>query len=270
MEEATDVSMRRQQVETKERYLGDKKLIDSQFEAESRVFYQEMQALNKVNTQLESNLKDVGFAIKEVNQKLSHRKSIANTVQEIQGKITKHTQDLADTKLKLSIELDINDVVAKDGFPAYYFEEVLEEIASEVNRLIQLIPNTSGLSFSFGDKVNKTGKVKKSITAMVYQMGVAISYTELSGGQRSVLELAADLAIREIISRRVGVRFNWMVLDEVFNGMGKKDRDSLMEFLTNAMGSDTLVLLVDHSVEYQDAFQAVIEVKSLNGGSHIG
>jgi DNA repair exonuclease SbcCD ATPase subunit len=175
------------------------------------------------------------------------------------------TKEQADTVLNL--EKDIYSVVNRDSFPAYFFEEVLAEIATEINKIVANVPNTVGITFTFGDRVTAKGKVNKNITPIVYLNGIKMPFSELSGGQASVLELATDLAIREVIARRNGVKFGWMVLDEVFDGLGKADKDSLISLLRSTVASDTLVLLVDHAAESQEMFDLFIDVSMENGNS---
>lgn len=90
----------------------------------------------------------------------------------------------------------------------------------------------------------------------------------LSGGMYSVVELVVDLALSAVVSRRSGVQFGWLVLDEVLDGLGPVEKESAMEILQR-YAADRLVIVVDHSSEFQSSFTRSIDVEMSGGVSRL-
>jgi exonuclease SbcC len=168
----------------------------------------------------------------------------------------------------LALEQAVASVLHKDGFVAYYFEQILQEITQETNGILQHVPNCRDITIFFGDKALKSGRTSKNIACNVRINGQELPYKELSGGQTSAVELAVDLAVRKVVARRTGTNIGWLVLDESFDGLGRADKEACLEVL-KVVSSDTLVIVIDHSTEFQDMFTQTIEIRMENGISRI-
>ena len=82
------------------------------------------------------------------------------------------------------------------------------------------------------------------------------------------VELAVDLAMGDVISRRRGTYPGWLILDESFDGLGGASKESCIEMLS-AFAQDRLILVVDHDASFQGLFHQVIEIESVDGKSRI-
>ncbi len=187
------------------------------------------------------------------------------------------TRDVADalTKLapltkKLSREKDFQHLVSREGFRGAIFDEVLAEISDETNQILAGIANTVNCTLHFtSETVTAKGTIKREITPVVTINGhkATLKYGP-SGGMRSAIDLAVDLAVGAVISRREGVTPGWLILDESFDGLGPVEKATCMEIL-QTYAAKRLVIVVDHSSETQGLFTQRIKVEYLDGVSRI-
>jgi DNA repair exonuclease SbcCD ATPase subunit len=168
---------------------------------------------------------------------------------------------------RLNAERDFALLTGREGYLSTIFTEVLEQIADEVNSILVQVPNVQAVTLSFlNEKVNKSGSKKTGITAMIQMDGQVRPYADLSGGQTSMVELATDIAIRRVITRRTGIHMGWMVLDESFDGLGKREKEHCMKVLQQAATED-LIIVIDHASEFQSMFPSVIDIEHTEEGS---
>lgn len=162
-------------------------------------------------------------------------------------------------------ERDFAAVVGREGFLGSIFDEILAEITEETNRVLGAVANTRHVTLQFkSENVTQKGVVKKEIKPLVCVSGRdAPLRSGLSGGMFSTVELAVDLAVGEVISRRSGTSPGWLVLDETFDGLDPVSKESCLEILQE-YAQDRLVLVVDHMSETKGFFtkKMVVEYKA--------
>lgn len=196
-------------------------------------------------------------------------------IKRLEGEISKanaaHEDSLASlqaAKDSLAAEQDLQALCK--GFLGAIFDEVLAEIADETNKMLAPVPNVSHVTLRFTSEVT-TGKgtVKRSIVPILSVGGHEHPLrSALSGGMQSAVELAVDLAVRRVISRRTGSNPGWLLLDEAMDGLGVAEKEAMMNILRNE-ARDTLIMVVDHSSEIKEGFDRVIDVVSSGGRSRI-
>lgn len=167
-------------------------------------------------------------------------------------------------------EQDFQRLVGREGFLGAIFDEALWEISDETNRLLAQFPNTAHVTLHFrSEGMTQKGTIKKSIVPVISVNGIeAPMATALSGGMETAVELAVDLAVASVVSRRTGAVPAWLVLDESFTGLDNVGKEACMDIL-KVFASDKLVLVVDHSSELAEAFSDTVDVEYSNGRSKI-
>jgi DNA repair exonuclease SbcCD ATPase subunit len=124
------------------------------------------------------------------------------------------------------------------------------------------------LKFSISRETQE-GKIRNEITPIVSFGGhEAPLEASASGGQFTSIEIAVDLAVARVISRRTGSDLAWIILDESFNGHTRVEKESCLETLKE-FAKDRLVLIVDHASEFKEMFTKTILVEKTNGRSKI-
>ncbi len=171
-------------------------------------------------------------------------------------------------KSNISAEHDVLDMLK--GFLTSIFDEVLNEIAWNTNQMLAQVPNVAHITIKFrSETTTAKGTIKKAIVPLLMIAGEERPIrSALSGGMMTAVELAVDLAVRKVISARSGVNPGWLILDECFEGLGIAEKEAAMGLLQQA-SRNTLIFVVDHSSEFQEMFNQVIQVNNLNGHSYI-
>ena len=170
----------------------------------------------------------------------------------------------------LRAERDFAHLIGREGFLGLIFDEVLQEIGDETNDVLGSVANTRHVTLEFrSENVTQKGEVSKEIKPVLTVHGNETSIKGgLSGGMLTTVELATDLAVGAVISRRSGVCPGWLILDESFDGLDAVSKDSCVEILQK-YSKDRLVIVVDHASEMQGAFENVINVTYEDGESRI-
>jgi DNA repair exonuclease SbcCD ATPase subunit len=181
------------------------------------------------------------------------------------------TQINLDRNLKdLNLELDVQAMVGREGFLGVIFEDILVEISAATNEILERVANVRHLTFQFeATKELKTGNVAQRITPVINSHGRRVSFEAgISGGMQTSVELAVDLGVAEVIARRRGTYPGFLILDEPFEGLGGISKEAAMQML-EVYSKDRLVLIVDHSTEFQGLFQQIIEIEQTDGRSSL-
>lgn len=128
------------------------------------------------------------------------------------------------------------------------FDEALETIGQNSTSIIQRIPNMATAVISLeGIKENKDGKIKEEINAVISVDGEAnVPIKSLSGGERSSVDLAIDMAVIDLIESRTNKGINVFILDEPFNGQDTIGVEMALEVLKSSNTNKKLIV-VDHN-----------------------
>jgi len=156
------------------------------------------------------------------------------------------------------------------GFLAAIFDEVLAEVAQETNAILAGVPNVQHVTVAFETEVETlSGTVKQAITPVVSVNGSKVPLRSgLSGGQAVSVELAVDVALGSIVSRRTGVVPGFLVLDESLDGLDLVSKEGALDVLGKAV-QDRLILVVDHAIEVKERFSQVLQVEFAGGRSTV-
>ena len=170
---------------------------------------------------------------------------------------------------RAAMERAVHSSLGRTGYMGSIFDEILAEISREATAIVSGMPNTRSVSVAFSSaQETKKGTTRRSIAPTVCKDGLTASLKSLSGGQQTTVELAADLAIGAVVSRRTGRMPGWLALDEAFDGMGVPTKEICMDVLRR-YAKDRLVIVVDHATEIKEAFDSQIVVDMVGGNSTI-
>jgi hypothetical protein len=189
----------------------------------------------------------------------------------LRSRLDTESKILDEKRVSLYLEKDIFALIGRQGFLGSIVEEVLVEIAAVANNILSQVANVRHLTIEFETEKEAvtTGNITARIVPVIYSRGRRVPFDSgVSGGQHAAIDLGVDLAVGEVVSRRRGSYPNWLILDECFDGLGGVAKESCLEMLQN-YASDRLVLIVDHSSEFQGLFHSVVEIEMVDGRSRI-
>lgn len=134
------------------------------------------------------------------------------------------------------------------------FQDTLADIATRATKILNGIPNTATASIQFESfKETKSGTIKQETNPVLSMDGeIGIPIKSISGGERSSIDLAVDLAVIDMIENVSGKGIDLMIFDEPFNGLDGSCRENCLEMLKQNLGNKR-VIIVDHSNETKEA-----------------
>jgi DNA repair exonuclease SbcCD ATPase subunit len=229
-----------------------------------------IETFNVTIRDLESQIFNIQNSINAIKVDLATLYSNKNQYDNLQKQLSQKLSEKEITEVELNKENDLLNLLGREGFLGNIFDEVLEQISSEANDTLSGIANTRHVSLEFkSESMTQKGTVRKSIIPVVTVGGfTAPIKSALSGGMLSTVELAVDLAVMNVISRRSGVVPGYLMLDESFTGLDNVSKESCFQLLQN-YAKDRLILIIDHSSEFKSQFAQVITISYENGCSTV-
>ena len=170
------------------------------------------------------------------------------------SKIAEHQLNLVNISNDLSLAEDTKKAIKT--FLSYSFDDALNSIGDRATKIIRCIPNMSNATIQFdGTKETKDGKVKEEVNAVIGMDGEeAVPIRSLSGGERSAVDIAVDLAVIDFIESKSGKGINLFILDEPFTGLGPVEIEMALEVLKNS-NTNKKIVIVDHNSEVKQMVQ---------------
>jgi len=141
------------------------------------------------------------------------------------------------------------------------FQETLDTIGENASAILGSVHNMVNSSIYFeGCKETKSGSIKDEVNAIITKEGdTDVPIKTLSGGERTVVDLAVDLAVIDIIEDKVGKGANFFIIDEPFDGLDTDGKEQYLEIIKN-LNSNKQIILVDHSPELKEMISDVIKI----------
>ena len=239
------------------------KEVKNQFKPIEEQFAKDIQALQVQKQELLQKLSSFKIELATLQ---ANKKHYDNQQKQLELKLIEKTH----IESELNVETDLDKLIGKEGFLGSIFDEVLQEISDETNNTLAGIANTRHVTLQFQSETEtKKGTIRKNIIPVVTVGGfTAPIKSALSGGMASTVELAVDLAIGEVISRRTGIVPGYLMLDECFDGLDDVSKESCFELL-RVYSKDRLILVIDHSSELKALFEKVITIQFKDGCSTV-
>jgi DNA repair exonuclease SbcCD ATPase subunit len=188
--------------------------------------------------------RDIDLTHVEIKKLLSEKRAGVNL-----GLIKKYKTQLSTISDKLqSIESEMEEKRAKvdnykwvmddplgnRGIKAFLFESSLDIL----NETLESYSEVLGFSILF--YVDIQG-VKKDFNTQIIMDGIEVSYEELSGGQKQLVNLAMAFAMNEVMTKAKGI--NIAFLDEVFENLSSEYVDLVIGLIRKIYNDKTLYLI---------------------------
>lgn len=188
--------------------------------------------------------RDIDLTHVEIKKLLSEKRAGVNP-----GLIKKYKTQLSTISDKLqSIESEMEEKRAKvdnykwvmddplgnRGIKAFLFESSLDIL----NETLESYSEVLGFSILF--YVDIQG-VKKDFNTQIIMDGIEVSYEELSGGQKTLVNIAMAFAMNEVMTKAKGI--NIAFLDEVFENLSSEYVDLVIGLIRKIYKDKTLYLI---------------------------
>jgi len=173
-------------------------------------------------------------------------------------------------EIKKNMDLAYESKRAIKSYTMKIFQETLDTIGATASNILNQIPNVQSSSISFESfKEQKNGKIKEEITAMLNNgSSENVDIRSLSGGERSSIDIAVDLAAIDILEDKFNKGMNLFILDEPFDGLDTISKEQYLELLKN-LNTNKKLIIIDHSSEVKEMVSDTIIIEKTNGISRI-
>ena len=101
---------------------------------------------------------------------------------------------------------------------------------------------------------------------LVLDGGEKYSIARYSGGETDLANLCLRLAISQLISKRSGSDFSFIILDEIFGSQDIIRKNCIMSALTRLAKQFRQILLITHVEDIKDSLEHIIEVREDESG----
>lgn len=128
----------------------------------------------------------------------------------------------------------IDDPLGNRGIKAFLFESSLDML----NETLESYSEVLGFSILFYVDIHG---VKKDFNTQIIMDGIEVSYEELSGGQKQLVNLAMAFAMNEVMTKAKGI--NIAFLDEVFENLSSEYVDLVIGLIRKIYKDKTLYLI---------------------------
>lgn len=131
----------------------------------------------------------------------------------------------------------MDDPLGNRGIKAFLFESSLDIL----NETLESYSEVLGFSILF--YVDIQG-VKKDFNTQIIMDGIEVSYEELSGGQKTLVNIAMAFAMNEVMTKAKGI--NIAFLDEAFENLSSEYVDLVIGLIRKIYKDKTLYLISHH------------------------
>lgn len=156
-------------------------------------------------------------------------------ISEVNHKLELISQKLSDKRTKVdTYKWVMDDPLGNRGIKAFLFESSLDTLNEALHSYSEV------LGFSILFYVDLQG-VKKDFNTSIVMDGIEVSYDELSGGQKQLVNLAMAFAMNEVMTQAKGI--NIAFLDEVFENLSSEYVDIVIGLIRKIYRDRTLYLI---------------------------
>lgn len=220
--------------------------------------------VNEVKQKYEQSIKEKNALISDTSQVLAVKQNTLNNFKaakaeyqekkdKLESTIKQKKTDLKDAekqrkdkKYELSVREESKRVLKT--YTLQIFQDTLDYIGSYATEILSNIPNMSNSTIYFeGCKENKSGTIKDEVNAIINMDGYNdINIKTLSGGERTAIDLAVDLAVIDMVESKAGKGADFFILDEPFEGLEEINISQCLEVLSQA-DTNKKIIIVDHN-----------------------
>lgn len=209
---------------------------------------------------LESQTERKNLLVRQLDSKTQSLDNYSTMLESYKSKMERYEKTLTEKRnnLKDAIQQREDKVkelaVAEEAkrliktYTLQIFQDTLNYIGEYASETLSNIPNMSSATIYFeGCKENKSGTIKDEVNPIINMDGYNnIPIRTLSGGERTAIDLAVDLAVIDMIESKAGKGADFFILDEPFEGLEDVNIGQCLEILKQA-DTNKRIIIVDHN-----------------------
>lgn len=167
--------------------------------------------------------------------------------------VTNCISELADIELLQQVTNDYRSVSISN---------TIADVETRTNRLLTDHFDAeirTGFEVADADKLDVT----------IYKDGNLASFSQLSKGQRCMLNLCFSISVMQAVQNHHGITFNQLFLDEAFSGLSEALKIKAVRMLETILEERGSIFIIEHSEAVRAFIDNQYSVSLVNGGSQI-
>lgn len=201
---------------------------------------------------LEEELKKTELGINLLNQDLGKLQHINENLKDNLLEKEEKEKQIKDKEYNLSIQKILEEEFTK--IPSNILTTSVYHIEKEAGDIIHSFEPTMDINVR-----EDLTKVSKPLQVFFTVDGKRRNYKRLSGGQRTIANLALRLGFSKVIASRVGIQLKFLILDEPFAFLDNHNREIVKKILMELKKSFSQIIVISHVDNIQD-FPNLIKV----------
>lgn len=183
---------------------------------------------------------------RELSQYLEKKTKLENTLKEKRANLKDAKKQKEEKKHELTVAEESKRAIKT--YTLQIFQDTLDYIGGYASDILADIPNMANATVYFeGCKENKSGSIKDEVNAIINMDGYnGVNIKTLSGGERTAIDLAVDLAVIDMIESKAGKGADFFILDEPFEGLEEINISQCLEVLRQ-VDTNKKIIIVDHN-----------------------
>jgi DNA repair exonuclease SbcCD ATPase subunit len=236
-------------------------------------------ALSTVQRELKTVVQDLADKRFELEQKRS-KKELLNSLllakkNEVQSSISQISSIQGEIE---SLELERTGLVNRRPYLLALVKEAFSPkgiraflIARDINDLNRRLFDYSKVLFSDTVVYLKAGTEENVVTKISLEIKGRRdrTYSKLSQGEKRRVDIAVQFSLYDFIRENFKVRFNILVLDEIFENLDSEGIQSTMKLIQNFVKSGMCVFVISHNPSIKSLVRDTITVIKENGVSRL-
>ena len=242
--------------------LNDAVLEKNELEKRSDELQKEIpEGIDQKITNTEHNIRNLENTLNTLNVELGKLEQLEQVKNTQKNKLEDTNKKLKELKKYLYI---YNTLTKKyKDYARQKFEESIISIQNVADGIIkQIIPNMSVKIYE------DDSKLKRIVIGFEID-GKSRSYKRLSGGQRTIANIALRLGFSKIIQARAKSHIGFVVLDEPFGALDEKNRELISRMLTVMLQWFKQILVISHVDNIKDFPHVICVGMTSDGVSYI-
>jgi DNA repair exonuclease SbcCD ATPase subunit len=227
-----------------------------------------LRKIDQLYDKLKTECEDISDDLAQIDQDIKNLKEEKLSVmspkykeklKEIRKRLRKVDEDYHNKDLELKdYDWLINDPLGNNGIKAYLFDSSLYLL----NKTLESYSDLLGFRIEFNINL---GSARKDFVTLIEMNGRIVEYSELSGGQKQLANVAMAFAMHQSLSASKGI--NVAFLDEVFESLSP-DNIELICSLIKHIFSDKSLFLISHLESLPFGNCRTLQVEMINGLSN--
>jgi DNA repair exonuclease SbcCD ATPase subunit len=193
------------------------------------------------------DLMDIDDDLDDINKQLKKLKEnklkilspeYKESIKEVRAKLRKIDEDYHNKELELAnYNWLIEDPLGNNGIKAYLFDSSLDMLNRELARYADVL----GFRIAFEMDLSST---RKEFVTSIERDGHIIDYDELSGGEKTLVDLSMAFAMNQALTASKGINIAFM--DELFESLSSDNIELVIQLIKEIYSNRTLFLISHH------------------------